>query len=95
MWPFDKRITVGLNQPYQRGFLLATLGEIKEKDDIIIDILANRFPEILKSLIDALGVSLLRAQGANINSLFQSPARTSDGVKERIVMDDGTIVEVE
>lgn len=74
---------------------MATLSDIKEKDDIIIDILANRFPEILKSLIDALGVSLLRAQGANINSLFQSPARTSDGVKERIVMDDGTIVEVE
>lgn len=74
---------------------MATLSDIKEKDDIIIDILANRFPEILKSLIDALGVSLLRAQGANINSLFQSPARTNDGVKERIVMDDGTIVEVE
>jgi hypothetical protein len=89
--PFCANLLKDLRNPYRREFLINSLS-IKTGSDLLFDLLAEHYPEMLQSLFDAVGTVTARSHGMNIKSIFKKKAK-----KEQfrfVQLPDGTTAKI-
>jgi len=92
--PFDPDLIDIMQDPIRREFVMRSF-KLKTAEEIILEVLTERYPEMLKALFNAHGTVLARVGGAKIERIFEETEdRRSDGVKQIYRLPDGEIVGV-
>ena len=103
--PFYAELLEAVRNPYQRAFLLSALDDDYDIERIIVKYLYEVLPDILKKLIDALGVSIVNAiigthakKPKFIKSIFRQSANKAQAGNKSIIatyrQKDGTTVNI-